>query len=78
MALGPKRPRDANQRAKLLVDIATGAIVDELGKSKKTGTAKGRAGGRKGGPARSRSLSPEQRADIARIAAEARWKKSRG
>lgn len=30
-------------------------------------------GGRKGGPARAASLSPERRAEIARAAAKARW-----
>ena len=35
----------------------------------------GRLGGLKGGKARTEKLSPEQRKDIARIAANARWKK---
>lgn len=39
----------------------------------------GRLGGRKGGPARSAKLTPEQRKEIARKAAQARWTKtSRG
>lgn len=38
--------------------------------------ALGRLGGRKGGKARAKKLTAEQRTDIARIAAEARWKKS--
>jgi hypothetical protein len=36
--------------------------------------ALGRLGGLKGGPARARKLSKEQRSEIARKAAEARWK----
>lgn len=36
----------------------------------------GRLGGAKGGKARARSLTPEQRAEIAKKAAEARWGKS--
>jgi hypothetical protein len=36
--------------------------------------ALGRLGGLKGGPARAKKLSKEQRSDIARKAAEARWK----
>ena len=36
----------------------------------------GRRGGLKGGAKRAATLTPEQRADIARIAARARWKKS--
>ena len=35
----------------------------------------GRLGGLKGGKARAESLSPEQRAAIAKKAAEARWSK---
>jgi len=38
--------------------------------------ALGKLGGAKGGKARARKLTPAQRADIARIAAVARWKKS--
>ncbi|MGP0103512.1 MAG: histone H1 [Solirubrobacteraceae bacterium] len=33
----------------------------------------GRTGGRKGGPARAAKLTPEQRSEIARKAARARW-----
>ncbi|MGA2119911.1 MAG: hypothetical protein ABSH56_34865 [Bryobacteraceae bacterium] len=36
--------------------------------------ALGRLGGQKGGIARAKKLTAEQRVDIARIAAEARWK----
>jgi len=69
----PKRPRDMNQWAKRMVEIATGQ-VEEL---PETGlTKRARAGGRKGGPARAASLTREQRSEIARAAAEARWKKS--
>jgi len=37
--------------------------------------ALGRLGGLKGGKARANKLTPEQRKNIAKIAAEARWKK---
>lgn len=37
--------------------------------------ALGRLGGLKGGKSRASKLTPEQRKDIAKIAAEARWKK---
>jgi hypothetical protein len=37
--------------------------------------ALGRLGGKKGGPARAAKLTKEQRAEIARKAAEARWGK---
>lgn len=77
----PKRPRDLNQWAKRMVDIATGAIEDreptpeEQGKTA-AAVARGKAGGTKGGRARAMKLNPEQRAEIARIAAQTRWKKS--
>ena len=77
----PKRPRDPNQLAKSIIDIATGQKPDrdptpeELGKSAKA-VARGKAGGAKGSPARAASLTAEQRAEIARVAAQTRWKKS--
>jgi len=37
--------------------------------------ALGKLGGAKGGKARARALSPERRIEIARKAAETRWKK---
>jgi hypothetical protein len=72
-----KRPRDPNQLAKLIVDIATGATNDDISEAKrKPEKVKGRAGGKKGGKARAKTLTPDQRSDIARTAATARWKKS--
>src|SRR5438874_975478 len=69
----PKRPRDTNQLAKRIVDISVGEVSDV--ESKKA--ASGRAGGLKGGKARAKRLTHEERVDIARLAAEARWKKRR-
>jgi len=72
-----KRPRDPNQLAKMIVDIATGETEDSVSESKrKKKAAKGRAGGLKGGKARARTLTPQEREDIARLAARARWKKT--
>jgi hypothetical protein len=68
----PKRPRDLNQWAKHMVDIATGAGVEGAPTAKQT---RARKGGVKGGPARARILTPEQRSEIAQAAAQARWKK---
>lgn len=68
----PKRPRDPNQLAKLVVDIATNQQED--GNVGADTSAQSR-GGKRGGAARAASLTPEQREDIARLAAEARWKK---
>jgi hypothetical protein len=39
--------------------------------------ALGRAGGRRGGPARAANLTPAQRSESARKAVEARWAKAR-
>lgn len=68
-----KRPRDPNQLAKLIVDIATGQAEDTVSESKKHPPV-GRAGGLKGGQARAKSLSADQRRKIAVKAAQARWK----
>jgi hypothetical protein len=76
----PKRPRDPNQLAKSIVDIATGQKPDrdptpeEQGKDP-AAVSLGRRGGLKGGVARAASLTPEQRAKIAKKAAATRWKK---
>jgi len=70
-----KRPRDPNQLAKLIVDIATGEASDDVSPKKRTSSVRGRLGGLKGGSARAQHLTPEQRQDIARVAARARWKK---
>lgn len=69
----PKRPRDPNQLAKLMVDIASGEVseAEETTFAKRASKA-----GTKGGPARAKALTPQQRSEIASIAASARWKKS--
>ena len=64
-----KRPRDPNQLGKLVVDIATGAAQDSAPPGPQ------RAGGLKGGPARANRLTAEERTEIAKLAAQARWKK---
>ncbi len=66
----PKRPRDPAQLAKLMIDIASGEVKDGPPVAKQ-----GRPGGLKGGPARSASLDPQKRRQIARKAAAARWGK---
>jgi hypothetical protein len=73
MTKKPKRPRDPNQLAKLIVDIASGEVV-ELNASKKA--VSGKAGGLKGGKTRMASLSPEDRAKLAKKAATTRWQKT--
>jgi len=75
---GRKRPRDPNQLAKFIVDVASGQIEDrdptpeEQGKDPKA-VERGRAGGSKGGPARAAALSPEKRSEAARKAVRERW-----
>jgi hypothetical protein len=68
----PKRPRDLNQWAKRMVDLATGEVEEREPTAKETRAQKG---GVKGGPSRAHALTPEQRSEIARAAAAARWKK---
>ena len=75
----PKRPRDINQLAKSVVDIATKTTEDKDPYEGKNPAAVelGRLGGKKGGLARAAALSPKERSDIAKRAAKARWKKNR-
>lgn len=72
-----KRPRDPNQLAKLIVDIATGEAEDTVSESKRHPSSK-RKGGLKGGKARAKKLSTDKRSQIARNAARVRWSMQRG
>lgn len=72
MAKTPKRPRDANQLAKMIVDIASGDEPNERPEKDEAAVAMGR----KGGKARAAAISPERRAEIARKAAAKRWRKA--
>lgn len=70
------RPRDPNQLAKLIADIATGETSDRLTTDDGRDLAAvmmGRLGGLKGGKARADALTPERRSEIAQRAAAARW-----
>ena len=69
-----KLPRDANQLAKSIVDIATGSVPPEPEESAKA--VAGRKGGLKGGTSRAGSLTAKQRSDAARKAAKSRWDKA--
>jgi len=76
MAKTEKRPKDANQLAKLIADIATGETTKEPETTKNpAAVALGRLGGLKGGKARAESLTKEKRSEIAKKAAAGRWKK---
>ena len=68
-------PRDPNQRAKAVVDFATGQREPDPEPRVKNPAAVelGRMGGLVGGKARAASLTPAERTDSARKAALARW-----
>ncbi len=74
----PKRPRDTNQLAKRIVDLATGEAQEEQPEHGKdpAAVALGRKGGLKGGKARAAKMTPEERREAARKAAKARWGKA--
>ena len=68
------RPRDPIQLGKLMGDIATGQVVDEVDDGKDQAAVElGRVGGQKGGTERARRLSSERRSEIAKKAASVRW-----
>lgn len=73
----PKRSSklDLNQLAKRIVDEATGEEEKTLPPPEKNKAAQelGRLGGKKGGKARAEALTPEQRSEIAKKAAQKRW-----
>lgn len=76
-----RRPADASQLAKSVVDQATGNAptpkpADDSGKDP-AAVSLGRRGGLKGGKARADALTPEQRSEIAKKAASSRWNKTR-
>ncbi|MBP6012034.1 MAG: RNA-binding protein [Alphaproteobacteria bacterium] len=66
---GVKRPADVNARAVMIARIATGELEDNP-----SSTPKRAIGGRVGGKARAKKLTPDQRATIAKRAAKVRWK----
>jgi len=71
---GEKRPADVIGAAVMVGRIAVGDVEDAQDQATKA--ARPRQSGKRGGAARSAKLTPEQRSEIARIAADARWKKS--
>ena len=60
----PTRPRDTNQLAKRVVDVAIGQVSDA--EPEPTGRAIG-------GHARAASMTPEERSEAGRLASAARW-----
>lgn len=53
-----------------VMHIATGEIEEDLGRAPKRAK-----GGKKGGKARAAKLTPQERSEMARAAASARWRK---
>jgi hypothetical protein len=74
------RPRDSNQLAKTIVDIATGEAEDAPEDTGKNPAAVelGRKGGLKGGKARAAKMTAEERSNAAKRAAQARWTETSG
>ena len=72
---GQKRPADVIGNAVKVMRIATGEEEEEYEDDGKDPAAV--ALGAKGGKARAAKLTPEQRSEIAHLAAEARWRKSK-
>jgi hypothetical protein len=71
---GEKRPRDVVGNAVHVMKILTGEI-EEPGEINDGKDPAAKAMGRKGGKARAARMTAERRAEIARKAAEARWRK---
>ena len=71
-----KKEHDFAVNAFRVVQEATGETEEKPGRQFDA-KALGHKGGLKGGKARAEKLTPEQRKEIAKVAAEARWKKSR-
>lgn len=72
---GQKRPADVIGNAVHVMKIATGEI-EEAGPIDDGKDPNAKALGAKGGAARARNMTPERRAEIAKKAADKRWKKA--
>ena len=72
----PKRPRDPNQLARAIINIATGEKPDRDPTPEEEGKDPAAVAlGRLGGASRAKALSRKKRSEIAQKAAAARWKK---
>ncbi|WP_033921229.1 RNA-binding protein [Sphingomonas sp. 37zxx] len=67
---GEKRPADAIGLAVHIGKIATGEIEDERESLSSAAAEMGRVGGKK----RAENMTPERRAEIAKKAAQTRWR----
>jgi len=76
MQTRPKRPRDPNQLGKLIVDLSVGDAEDSKNMPDDSGKDPAAVAlGKKGGKARADKLSSKRKKEIARQAAEIRWRK---
>jgi hypothetical protein len=73
---GQKRPADVIGNAVHVMRIATGQVEEKPEERDPKAVARGAKGGPKGGAARATKLTPAQRSEIAKVAANTRWKKS--
>jgi hypothetical protein len=67
-----KMPQDMNQLGAMIVAIAAGEVEPESVRNA-VAVESGRRGGLIGGKARAAKLTPEERSESARKAAQARW-----
>ncbi len=75
MPIGPngeRRPSDPFAAGIMAARIAVGDVEEEY-VEQPTPTPNRAKGGKKGGKARADALTPEQRSEIARLGAKARW-----
>ncbi|MGD0351916.1 MAG: hypothetical protein ABSB38_00205 [Dehalococcoidia bacterium] len=67
-------PKDTNELAASIVEQVTSEPEAPPKEKNPNAVALGRLGGLKGGKARAEKLTPEQRTEIAKMAASTRWK----
>ena len=71
----PSLPKDPSQRAKALLDMATGESAKPVSPALNEAQTFAQKGGLKGGKARAAKLSSKRRSEIAKLAAQGRWGK---
>ena len=69
---GEKRPSDPFAAGIMAARIAVGDVEEDY-EEQPTPTPNRAKGGKKGGKARAESLTPEERSEIAKAGAKARW-----
>lgn len=78
MAKGKQGPEDVNEIAFRVVSEATKEDAPQESDKDPAAVSLGRKGGLKGGKARAAKLTAEERSEIAKRAAAARWRKEQG